>query len=61
MAPSVRRVGTLYTPYNPVYQHNAMIARNAAHQLNVELVEWPVTSAEEASPSRRRCCCGRTR
>jgi putative ABC transport system substrate-binding protein len=47
LVPTLRRVGTFYSPHNPVYPHNAKIARLAAERLNMELVEWPVASVEE--------------
>ena len=44
MMPKLRRVVTFYSPDNPIAQHSVAIARDAARQLNVELVERPVTS-----------------
>jgi len=47
MVPRLRRVVTFYSPDNPVAQQSVKIARNAARQLKVELVERPVASIEE--------------
>jgi putative tryptophan/tyrosine transport system substrate-binding protein len=47
MVPNLRRIATFYSPDNPVYQHNAKLARDAARRLKVELVEWRIASVEE--------------
>ena len=47
MVPRLRRVVTFYSPDNPVAQQSVKIARNAARQLKVELVERPVASIDE--------------
>jgi putative tryptophan/tyrosine transport system substrate-binding protein len=47
MIPSLRRVVTFYSPGNPVAQRSMKMAREAARQLKVELVERPVGSVEE--------------
>jgi putative ABC transport system substrate-binding protein len=47
MVPRLRRVVTFYSPDNPVAQQSVKIARHAARQLKVELVERPVASIEE--------------
>ena len=47
MVPRLRRVVTFYSPDNPAAQQSVKIARNAARQLKVELVERPVASIEE--------------
>src|SRR5262245_30719246 len=47
MTPRTRRVLALYNPDNPVAQRSAKLAREAARQLKVELVERPVASVEE--------------
>jgi putative ABC transport system substrate-binding protein len=47
MVPRLRRVVTFYSPDNPAAQQSVKIARDAARQLKVELVERPVASVEE--------------
>jgi putative ABC transport system substrate-binding protein len=47
MLPRLRRVVTFYNPANPAAQRSARIAREAAQQLKVELVERPVASVDE--------------
>jgi putative ABC transport system substrate-binding protein len=47
VVPGVRRVLVLSTPENPVSQQALKSAREAAHQLKIELVERPVRSTEE--------------
>lgn len=47
MVPRFRRVVTFYSPDNPAAQQAVKIARDAARQLKVELVERPVASVEE--------------
>jgi putative ABC transport system substrate-binding protein len=47
MVPRLRRVVTFYSPDNPAAQQSVKIARDAARQLKVELVERPVASIEE--------------
>ncbi len=47
MIPRLRRVVTFYSPDNPGSQQSVKIARDAARQLKVALVERPVTSVEE--------------
>jgi putative ABC transport system substrate-binding protein len=51
MIPGVRRVVTFYNPDNPAAQQSAKIARGAARQLKVELVERRVASVEELRAS----------
>ena len=47
MVPKLRRVVTFYSPDNPGAQQSVKIARDAARQLELELVERPVASVEE--------------
>jgi len=47
MVPSLRRVVMFYNPDNPVSQQGVKIARDAARQLKVGLLERRVTSVEE--------------
>ena len=47
MIPRLRRVVTFYTPDNPAARQSLTIARDAARQLKVELIERPVASVEE--------------
>jgi putative tryptophan/tyrosine transport system substrate-binding protein len=47
MIPRLRRVVTFYSPDNPAARQSVTLARNAARQLKVELVERPVASVEE--------------
>ena len=46
MIPSLRRVVTFYNPQNPAAQEAVKLARDAARQLKVELVERRVASVE---------------
>ena len=47
MLPKVHRIVTFYDRNNPVAQGNAKLAREAARQLGVELVERQVSSVKE--------------
>ena len=47
MIPRLRRVVTFYSPDNPAAQQSIKIARDAARQLKVELIERTVASVEE--------------
>lgn len=47
MIPRLRRVVTFYNAANPAAQRSVGLARQAARQLKLELVERPVKSAEE--------------
>jgi putative ABC transport system substrate-binding protein len=47
MLPRLRRVVTFYSPDNPGAQRSVKIARAAARQLKIEVIERPVTSVEE--------------
>jgi ABC-type uncharacterized transport system substrate-binding protein len=47
MVPRLHRVVTFYRPDSPAAQQSAKIARDAARQLKLELVERPVASVEE--------------
>ncbi len=47
MIPRLRRIVTFYSPDNPAARRSVTIARDAARQLKVELVERPVASVEE--------------
>ena len=47
MVPRLRRVVTFYSPDNPAAQQSVKIARDAARQLKLELIERPVASVEE--------------
>lgn len=47
MVPTLRRVVTFYRPDNPAAQQSVKLARDAARQLKLELVERPVASVEE--------------
>ncbi len=47
LLPRLRRVVTFYSPDNPAAQQSVKIARDAARQLKVELMERPVASVEE--------------
>lgn len=47
MVPRLRRVVTFYSPDNPAAQQSVKIARAAARQLKLELVERPIASVEE--------------
>ncbi len=51
MIPELRRVVTFYNPRNETALQAAKAAREAGRQLNVEIVERPVTSVEELGPS----------
>jgi putative ABC transport system substrate-binding protein len=53
MVPTLRRVVTFYSPDNPSAQRSVKLARDAARQLKVELVERPVTSVEELREGMR--------
>jgi putative tryptophan/tyrosine transport system substrate-binding protein len=47
MIPRLRRVVMFYSPDNPAAQLSMKMARDAAHQLNVKLIERPVASVEK--------------
>ncbi len=47
MLPKLHRVVTFYNPDNPASRQAVKIARDAARQLKVDLVERPVVSVEE--------------
>ncbi len=47
MAPRIRRPVVFYNPDNPAAQQSLKLARDAARQLALELVERPVVSVEE--------------
>jgi putative ABC transport system substrate-binding protein len=51
MVPTLRRVIYFYNPGNPIGQHSAKIARDAARQLKVQLIERPVGSVNELRAS----------
>jgi putative ABC transport system substrate-binding protein len=53
MIPRLRRVMTFFSPDNPVARQAVKIARDAARQLKVELVERPVASIEELQAGLR--------
>jgi ABC-type uncharacterized transport system substrate-binding protein len=53
MVPRLRRVVTFYRPDNPAAQQYQKVARDAARQLKLELVERPVASVEELRASLR--------
>ena len=53
MLPRLRRVVTFYSPDNPEAKRSITIARDAARQLNLELVERPVTSVEDLRTTLR--------
>ena len=53
MTPRMRRVLALYNPDNPSAQRSAKMAREAARQLKVELVERPIASVEELRAALR--------
>ena len=53
ITPRMRRALVLYNPDNPVAQRSAKMAREAARQLNVELVERPISSVEELQAALR--------
>jgi len=53
MIPRLRRVVTFYSPDNPAARRSVTIARDAARQLKVELVERPVASVEEVRAGLR--------
>src|SRR2546425_205458 len=53
MIPRLRRVVTFYSPDNPAARRSVTIARDAARQLKVELVERPVASVEEMQAGLR--------
>jgi len=47
MVPGLRRVATFYNPGNVASQQSIRLAREAARQLDVRLVERPVSSVEQ--------------
>ena len=47
MVPRLRRVVTFYRPDSPAAQQSVKVARDAARQLKLELLERPVASVEE--------------
>ena len=47
MVPRARRIVTFYSPSNPAAQQSVKIARDAARQLGVELIERPVASVDD--------------
>jgi putative ABC transport system substrate-binding protein len=47
LVPTLRRVVVFYRPDSPVAQQSVQLARDAARQLRLELVERPVASVEE--------------
>ena len=53
MVPRLRRAVTLYSPDNPASQQSLKIAREAARQLKLELIERPVASVEELRAALR--------
>ena len=53
MLPRLRRVVTFYSPDNLEAKRSITIARDAARQLNLELVERPVTSVEDLRTTLR--------
>jgi putative ABC transport system substrate-binding protein len=53
MLPRLRRVVTFYSPDNPAAQQSVKIARDAARQLKLELVERPVVSVEDLRAALR--------
>lgn len=53
MVPGLRRVVTFYSPDNRSAHLSVKIARDAARQLKVELIERPVASVEELRTSLR--------
>jgi putative tryptophan/tyrosine transport system substrate-binding protein len=53
IVPTLRRVVTFYRADNPIAQASVKIARDAARQLKVELVERPVASVGELRASLR--------
>jgi len=53
MAPRIRRALALYNPGNPAAQRSVKMAREAARQLKVELVERPVASVDELRAALR--------
>jgi putative ABC transport system substrate-binding protein len=53
MIPRLRRLVTFYSPDNPSAQQSVKIARDAARQLRLELVERPVASVEELRAALR--------
>ena len=60
MIPTLRRVVTFYNPDNPVAQHSAKMARDAARQLGIEFVERSVRSVEELRAGLRALRPGET-
>src|SRR5262249_9851116 len=53
MIPGVRRVVTVYNPDNPAAQQAVKLARAAAHQLKVEILERRGTAVEEVRAAVR--------
>ena len=51
MIPTLHRVVYFYNPGNPIAQESAKIARDAARQLKVQLIERPVGSVSELRAS----------
>jgi putative ABC transport system substrate-binding protein len=51
MIPELRRVLILYNPGNPIALQATQVAKDAARQLKVELIERPVGSVEELRAS----------
>jgi putative ABC transport system substrate-binding protein len=51
MIPDLRRVLIYYSPNNPIGRQSVQIARDAARQLGVELIERSVASVEELRAS----------
>ena len=47
MVPNLRRVVVFYNPENQAGAQSVAIARNVAHQLNIELLEYSVATTEE--------------
>jgi putative ABC transport system substrate-binding protein len=47
IVPKLRRVVAFYSPENPAAQESVKLARDAARQLKLELLERPVASVEE--------------
>ena len=53
MVPKLRRVVTFYDPRNPAASEASKLAREAARQMGIQLVERHVTSVEELKASVR--------
>jgi putative tryptophan/tyrosine transport system substrate-binding protein len=47
IVPKVRRVVTFYDPHRPTAIESSKLAREAAQQMGLQLVEWHVASVEE--------------